>query len=160
MAIVRDQVSRHIDAPPERIWRLVTDVERMGEWSPACYRCEWLGEARGPQVGARFKGWNRQGPARWWTICEVTASEPGEVFEFRTIDGTFSLGFRGREMTRWRYEFEPDGIGTRVTESYELHAYPWLLRPASPVLRRQSGQRRDGMQQTLDRLALAAEATD
>lgn len=160
MSAVRDEVSLHIDAPPERVWRMVTDVTRMGEWSPACYRCEWVGEPGRAEVGARFKGYNRQGPARWWTVCEVKAAEPGKVFEFATVDGTFSQGFRGREMTRWRYDFEPDGIGTKVTESYELVAYPWLLRPASFFLRRQTGMRRDGMLQTLERLRASAESAD
>lgn len=152
---MRGEVSTHIDAPSDRVWRLVSDVTRMGEWSPVCYRCEWIDGATGPAVGARFKGHNRQGLARWSTTCEVTASEPGRVFEFRTVDGTFAIGFREREMTRWRYELEPDGIGTKVTESYELVAFPPLLRPGAFFLRRQD--REGGMRTTLERLKAEAE---
>lgn len=155
---MRDEVSLHIDAPPERVWRLVSDITRMGEWSPVCYRCEWLAEPARPQVGARFKGYNRQGPFRWWTVCEITGAEAGRVFEFRTIDGSLAVGYRGREMTRWRYELSPDGIGTRVTESYQVVSFPWLLRPASFVLRRQADQRRAGMLATLERVKAAAES--
>lgn len=158
MVAVRDEISLHVDAPPERVWRLVSDITRMGEWSPVCYRCEWVGEPARPEVGSRFKGYNRQGPFRWWTVCEITGAEPGRLFEFRTIDGSLAVGYRGREMTRWRYEFAPDGIGTRVTESYQVVSFPWLLRPASIVLRRQGDQRRDGMRTTLDRLKAAAES--
>lgn len=137
---------------------MISDVTRMGEWSPVCYECEWLVDEAGPEVGARFKGQNRDGLVKWWTVCEVTQAEPGRVFEFRVIDGKFAVGFRGREMTRWRYDFEPDGIGSKVTESYELVAYPWLLRPASFFLNRQSQQREDGMRATLEKLKAAAEA--
>ena len=152
---MRGEVSTHIDAPPDRVWRLVSDVTRMGEWSPVCYKCEWIEGSTQPAVGARFKGYNRQGLARWWTVCEVVESEPGRVFEFRTVDGLLSVGFRNREMTRWRYELEPDGIGTKVTESFELVQFPWLLRPAAFFLRRQD--RESGMRQTLERLKAAAE---
>jgi uncharacterized protein YndB with AHSA1/START domain len=157
---VRGEVSTYIDAPPERVWHLVSDVTRMGEWSPVNYRCEWLDEAKAPTVGARFKGYNRQGLSRWWTVCEVTASEPGRVFEFRTVDGMLNVGYRNREMTRWRYEFAPEGMGTRVTESFELVSFPWLLRPMAPVLRRQGPQREAGMRTTLERLREAAEGPE
>jgi hypothetical protein len=152
---MRIQVSTHVDAPPDRVYRLVSDVTRMGELSPVCYRCEWIDPANGPAAGARFKGWNRQGFRRWWTICEVTAAEPGRVFEFRTIDGLFNVGFRNKEMTRWRYEFAPDGIGTTVTESMELVAFPPMLRPLAPLLNRQD--REGGMRETLERLKTTAE---
>lgn len=134
---------------------MISDVTRMGEWSPACYRCEWVKGASAPEPGARFKGYNRQGISRWWTECEVTASEPGKVFEFRTVDGLFSVGYRNKEMTRWRYELEPDGIGTKVTESFELVALPPLLRPVAFFLNRQD--REAGIRTTLERLKTAAE---
>ena len=33
-AFAVDEVSIDIDAPPERVWDLVTDVTAMGRWSP------------------------------------------------------------------------------------------------------------------------------
>ena len=36
------QVQIHIEAQPEKVYALVSDVARMGEWSPECYRCEWM----------------------------------------------------------------------------------------------------------------------
>lgn len=155
---MRGEVSVHIDAPAERVWHMVSDVTRMGEWSPVNYRCEWVAGATGPEVGARFKGYNRQGLSRWWTVSEITASEPGRVFEFRTVDGLFNVGYRNREMTRWRYEFAPDGLGTQVTESYELVSLPWLLRPFAPLLNRQDRER--GMRTTLERLRDAAQGPE
>ena len=151
------EASLHIDAPPQRVWSLVSDVTRMGEWSPVCYRCEWVEGSSGPAVGAKFKGYNRQGALKWWTTCEITASEPGRVFEFRTVDGQFSIGYRNKEMTRWRYEFMADGIGTNVVESSKIVSFPPLLRLVAPLLRRQDAQRTEGMRETLERLRKAAE---
>lgn len=159
----------HIDAPPERVWRMVADVTRMGEWSPITYRCEWLDGADGPRDGGRFKGYNKLSPARWWTICEITESVPGKVFEFRTVDVSFpfSIGVGDREMTRWRYTFEPDGIGTNITESYAVAFTPPLLRVPEQILRkipggarlmdRRRAQTEGGIRETLKRLKAAAE---
>jgi uncharacterized protein YndB with AHSA1/START domain len=165
--VLRGSASVHIDAPPDRVWRLLSDVTRMGQWSPVTYKCEWLEGVTEPKVGARFKGYNKMFPARWWTICEVTAVEPGKLFEFRTVDGTFNIGARGREMTRWRYEFEPDGIGTRVKETYDVSFIPGLLRVPEAIARKIPGGGRlvdnrraktdQGMEETLQRLKLAAE---
>ena len=64
-----DRAEIDIAAPPARVWDLVTDLYRMGDWSPECYRCAWMDGGTGPRVGARFKGWNRQDlgpiPVRW-----------------------------------------------------------------------------------------------
>ncbi len=50
-----DSVSIDIAAPPEKVYALVSDITRMGEWSPECRSCRWADEATGPTVGARFK---------------------------------------------------------------------------------------------------------
>ncbi len=45
--------------------------------------------------------------------CEVTACEPGKVFEFVAPRG-------GDTVTRWRYEFAPNADGgTTLTESFD-----------------------------------------
>ena len=70
-------------------------------------------------------------------------------------------------MTRWRYTFEPDGIGTKVTESYEVAFTPPLLNtpmklfgalPVTGALVRKRQARVDaGITTTLERLKTAAE---
>ena len=102
-----------VHAAPEIIWSMVTDVARMGEWSPENERGEWLDGATGPAPGARFKGYNRRGRSKWSTTCEVTEAEPGRSFVFVT-GGTAKPG------TWWRYRFEPVDGGTLVTESFEM----------------------------------------
>ena len=61
----RGQASIEIAAPPDLVYDLIADVTRMGEWSPECYRCEWLDGASAATPGARFRGYNRIGRFRW-----------------------------------------------------------------------------------------------
>ena len=42
----------HMDAPPEKVWGIISDITRMGEFSPEVVEAEWLGEATGPALGA------------------------------------------------------------------------------------------------------------
>ena len=77
-------VTLHIDAPPQKVWELISDITKMGEYSPEVFEAEWLDGATGPAVGARYRGHvkrNERGPT-YWTKCRVTECVPGEVFEF------------------------------------------------------------------------------
>src|SRR3712207_8581307 len=49
------------------------------------------------------------------THCEVVELEPGRAFTFvnHGIDGD-------RDLVRWGYRFEPEGDGTRVTETWQV----------------------------------------
>ncbi len=154
MSLWGDEATIDVAAPPERVWTLVSDITRMGEWSPICHRCEWLGDADRPEVGARFVGHNRLNGARWSRECVVTGAEVGREFAFTTY-------FRGAESTRWRYRFEPTADGTRVVESYEVISVPpWIravrLVPGMPKRSLRDGRR--GMEATLQHLKAAAES--
>ena len=70
-----------IDARPEAVYDLVADVTRMGEWSPECVSCEWL-DTPGAE-GSRFRGRNRNGPARWTTTAKVLRADRGREFTLR-----------------------------------------------------------------------------
>jgi uncharacterized protein YndB with AHSA1/START domain len=112
---MHDAVTVHIDAPPAEVWALVSDVTRIGEYSPETFEAEWLDGATGPEVGVRFRGHvkrNGRGPT-YWSPCVVTACEPERVFEF-------GVGRPGQAINTWRYELEPAGGGTDVTESFRL----------------------------------------
>ncbi|MDP8930656.1 MAG: SRPBCC family protein [Actinomycetota bacterium] len=113
-------VSVHIDAPPQRVYELVADITRMGEWSPETVRCRWLDGATGPAVGARFKGYNRRGRARWSNTLEVLAADPGREFAFRR--DLLPCG-----VCDWRCRMEPEGEDTRLTESYEVVKPDWAI---------------------------------
>jgi uncharacterized protein YndB with AHSA1/START domain len=77
-------------APPEKVWELVSDVTRIGEFSPETFEAEWLDGATGPAVGAKFRGHvkrNGKGPI-YWVTCTVMVSEPGREFTFGTAGKT------------------------------------------------------------------------
>ncbi|MCJ7439779.1 MAG: SRPBCC family protein [Acidimicrobiia bacterium] len=147
-----DEVAIEVAAPPERLWRLIADVPRMGEWSPVCRRCEWIEGFASAAVGARFIGHTRQGPVRWSRVCEITTSDQDREFAFKTL-------FQGAEATRWRYRFESTSTGTRVTESYEVVSMPRWVQLLHRLPGMHAKARRDGlhnMTRTLDRLRTAA----
>ena len=97
-----DSVSADIAASPERVYELVSDITRMGEWSPECVRCTWTKGATGPVAGARFKAANkgRRGPA-WFNTPVVTIAEPGREFAFnRSGPGIGSYTWRTSSSPR------------------------------------------------------------
>ena len=141
-----DETAIDMTAAPEHVWSLLADVTRMGEWSPVCSGCEWTDGAVGPEVGARFVGHNRLGIVRWSRACEVTASDPGRTFAFRTL-------FKGTESTRWRYQLEPTPTGTRVTESYEVLVMPRWVRLLHHVPGMHAKARRDARNSMTSTLA-------
>jgi hypothetical protein len=150
-----DSVSAHMEAPPDVVYELVADVTRMPEFSPEIRRCTWLDGATGPAVGARFSAVNKvqRGPG-WTNKPIVTVAEPGRAFAFaRTEKFAGTVG--------WTYRFEPEGAGTKVTESYEV------TQPITPIgwfviggLFGRKDRRADlraGMEQTLERMRTTAE---
>ena len=150
-----DSVSVDIAASPEHVYELVSDITRMGEWSPECIRCTWTKGATGPVPGARFKAANKggRGPA-WFNTPVVTVADPGREFAFnRSGPGIGSY--------TWRYVFEPTSAGTRVTESFDAErplgkTMTWL------TMKWTGSQDRDedlrvGMTTTLARIKAAAE---
>lgn len=148
------EVSTTIAAPPDRLYAMVSDVTRMGEWSPECFRCTWVRGATGPAVGARFRGWNRKGWRRWWTDATVTKAEPGKEFAFAV--SSFGLPVAG-----WGYRFEPSADGGTVVTEY------WNDRRQKPMavvsgvavgVADREGHNRRGMEQTLQRIKAVAEA--
>jgi hypothetical protein len=148
-----DQVSLRIAASPDRIYGLVTDVANMGQLSPECIGGSWLGGASGPAVGARFKGRNKRGIARWSTTNEVVEADPGRAFAFRTK----------QSGTQWRYDLAADGDATVVTESRAAFRDRPLVaklfaRFALGGVDEHDDELRDGMRATLERLRAVAES--
>jgi hypothetical protein len=134
----------------------VSDISRMGEWSPECRDCAWTGGATGPVVGARFKARNkgRRGPS-WFNTPVVTVAEPGREFAFnRSGPGIGSY--------TWRYALEPTSRGTRLTESFHVErplpqVMTWLTQKWVGSADRDADLH-DGMEITLSRIKAAAES--
>jgi Polyketide cyclase / dehydrase and lipid transport len=145
------EVSVHVAAPPDTVYAVISDVRRMGEWSPETVKCEWLGGAKGPAVGVRFKGTNKRGFATWSTKPTVVVADPAREFAFEVGNDT-----------RWTYRLEPDGTGTRLSESFEmLRDLRWYYAFAERWLMRVKERRADlerGMTATLERIKRVVES--
>ncbi len=106
-----------VAASPERLWDLVTDITRMGEWSPENRGGRWRGGARGPAVGARFIGANAHGWVWWPTRCRVVECERPSRFAFTVAESGMTWGWR----------IDPDGSGARLTQWREHTTTPNVL---------------------------------
>src|SRR5438270_11442979 len=153
----RGEARIHVGAPPETIYDLVSDVTRMGEWSPETFKCEWLDGATGPAVDARFKGTNKNRFMRWSTKPRVVAADRGREFAF--VANAIPVG----DTTKWTYRFEPaaDG-GTEVTESFEIvHDVPRsiVLGERLMGIKDRKADLEVNMQRTLERIKKAAEGS-
>ncbi len=147
-----DSVAVWMDASPDEVWDLVSDVTRIGEFSPETCEARWTRGSTRPEVGAYFKGHvkrNGVGPT-YWTLCRVTACETEKVFEF-------AVGTDEVNVNNWGYRLEPKDGGTLVTEYFRMgsnlptRAYWLLLGP----LRRRTNQK--GMRTTLERMKAVVE---
>ncbi len=149
---MHDSVTVHIAAPPEKIWELVSDVTKIGRYSPETFEAEWIDGATGPALGARFRGHvkrNRKGP-KYWTTCKVVSCDPNREFAFFVGNGDTGLN-------TWRYVLTPNGDGTDVTESFEL-ANVLPLRIYWALLGWSRGKtNRNGMRTTLERIKAEVE---
>ena len=94
---------------PEVLYDLVSDVTRMGEWSPVCQAC-WWDDGDGPRAGAWFTGRNELPERTWETRSQVVAADRGREFAFEVNSG----------WVRWGYTFTAVDSGTQVTESWEF----------------------------------------
>src|SRR5579864_4100934 len=147
-------VTLHVDAPPDKVWGLVSDITKMGEYSPEVIEAEWIEGATGPAVGAQYRGHvkrNENWPVLYWTTCKITECVPGEVFEFAVV-------MRDRPVNTWRYEFRAaDDGSTDVTESFDLgdNLFTKIWRPLGGFLRERRNRR--DMLRTLERVKAVAE---
>jgi uncharacterized protein YndB with AHSA1/START domain len=107
-------VTREISVTPEKIWAMVSDLPRMGEWSPENRGGEWVAPATGAAVGATFKGRNQNGKKSWATKVKVNACEAPKKLSFGLMVG-------GKNWCDWVYDIEPTATGCKVTHSWIDH---------------------------------------
>jgi hypothetical protein len=109
MSSLRYSESVVVARSPEEMYDMVSDVTRMGEWSPVCKAC-WWDDGGGPRPGAWFTGRNERPDRTWETRSQVVAADRGREFAFVV----------GGSWVRWGYTFAPVDGGTQVTESWEF----------------------------------------
>ena len=104
------EVSTWVDAPPDRVWPLVSDVTAMPGFSAELQAAEWLDDVQEPVVGARFRGRNQHEMlGEWETTSEVVECQQPAVFAWAV------RGFGGT-MATWRFRLEPKDGGTEVSQ--------------------------------------------
>ncbi|MET4048062.1 polyketide cyclase [Rhodococcus sp. 1163] len=96
-----------IDANPEQVWKIISDLKRMGEWSPQCKLMKVFGGD--VRRGTTTLNINRKGLLVWPTRSKVIEFEPNKKIAFRVLDN----------KTIWSYSLTPNGTGTSVVEKRE-----------------------------------------
>lgn len=96
-----------IDAAPEAVWGLVTDLPRMASWSPQVVKTIVRGD--GIALGTKTINVNRRGPLFWPTRSKVVRHTPHKDFAFKVLDNN----------TVWSFALEPTATGTRLVQRRE-----------------------------------------
>ncbi|MGW3289249.1 SRPBCC family protein [Streptomyces sp. NPDC001002] len=108
------EVRTWIDAPPERVWALVSDVALMPGLSDELQSVEWLDDATAPAVGARFLGRSsHEALGDWTTTSYVIEYEPGHVFAWAVEDPADPSAV-------WRFRLHAGDGGTELSEWVQL----------------------------------------
>lgn len=127
MAETHAEAAETIKADPETIYDIVADLPNMGSLSPENTGGKWVGGATGPRVGAKFRGNNKAGWRRWSTQVEVTEADRGRRFAFHVSAGPVAVA-------DWIYVLEPNGEGTKVTETWDDRRPGWMKALSGPVM--------------------------
>jgi uncharacterized protein YndB with AHSA1/START domain len=151
-------VERVIEASPEQLYDLVSDLPRMGEWSPESEGGAWRGGATKAVVGAKFRGHNRIGWRRWATTCTVTEARPGHAFGFDVTVGPFAVA-------SWHFELSAVAGERRLTNVVQRYTdrrgrVKRLIGRLVTGVADRSEHNHKTMTETLLRLGKVAEATN
>lgn len=99
-----------VDATPEEVYALVSDITRTGEWSVQTEACWWEDPETAGQEGAWFVGRNVTPTRTWETRSQVAAAVPGREFAWLV----------GGAWVRWGYTMAAVDGGTRLTLSWDF----------------------------------------
>lgn len=108
------EVRTWIEAPPERVWAVVADVELMPDMSDELQSVEWLDGATGPAVGARFLGRSKHDAlGEWATTSHVVECEAPRVLAWAVVDPDDPIAI-------WRFRLEPKDGGTELSQWMQM----------------------------------------
>lgn len=116
-----------IDAAPEEVYRLVSDVSAIGRWSPNASEVAY-DEGHGPEAGSWFSGHNRKDGKEWTSRSQVVKAEPGAVF-------AFVVGGAEDGIVEWTWTLRAQGRGTVAEQSWRLLRTDPVLGPDLTALR-------------------------
>ena len=103
-----------IEAPPERVWLLVSDIFLMPGLSGELQEVAWLDGVTGPAVGCRFAGRNANAAlGSWETVSTVVECDEPRCF-------AWVVGDPGHPSTSWRFTLRPGGAGTVLEQRMQM----------------------------------------
>ena len=148
--------SIEINASPETVWSLVTDMERYGEWSSENTGGYWRKNEDGVpgtgEVGDEFVGINRRGDDEWKALVEIIVREENKAFAFAT-------GVSAMNLIHWRYDIEPTDSGTTLTESWALmNLSPLMIEHGDEEIQYRAANAKESITETLKGMKAAAES--
>jgi uncharacterized protein YndB with AHSA1/START domain len=136
-----------MNAAPEAVWKVVSDLARMPEFSPELRKAFVIGK---PGVGAHIIGINRRKAVVWPTTSKVVRWEPGQAVAWKTRESGAT----------WIYELAPSATGTSVTGRRVLPKFTLGTSLLGPVIGGAEGhdvELADGIRTTLERIRTAVE---
>ena len=105
-----------VQAPVERVWSLVTDIELPARFSAEFRGARWLGD--GPRLGARFVGRNwHQAMGEWETTSTVTRFEPLQAFGWDVSDPD-------NPSSSWWFRLDDGPDGVRLLQGARMGPAP------------------------------------
>ncbi|HEY3687916.1 MAG TPA: SRPBCC family protein [Streptosporangiaceae bacterium] len=118
------EVESWIDAPPERVWEFVSDIEAMPAMSPELQSVAWCDDGAEPAVGRSFTGNNKHTAIGEWTSTSfIVECEPARAFAWAVSDPA-------NPSATWRFTLEPADGGTLLKQWMRIGPGPSGLTPA------------------------------
>jgi uncharacterized protein YndB with AHSA1/START domain len=120
---VGTEITVDIEAPPEAVWALMTDLGRTPTWNRETRETAWVPPAHGPTEGAVFRAVNQIGSREWTVDCHVIVATAPSAFEWTVLDPS-------HPSTRWWYRLAPTPSGTTLRHGFQHGPGPSGLRSA------------------------------
>jgi uncharacterized protein YndB with AHSA1/START domain len=140
------EASTHIKATPEQVWKVVSDLKRMGEWSPQCRKVVVRGG--GPvTLGTKTVNVNKRGLLVWPTTAKVVRFEPNKEIAYKINEN----------KSVWSFTITPTEDGVELTERREApngttKMSSMLVNVAMGGEKSFDAELTDGMEQTLGKI--------
>jgi len=147
------EVSIEISAPPAEVWRVVSDLSRMPQWSPQTRKTIIRGGPIGQ--GSLMVNLNRKGVRVWPTRSKVISFEPDRRIAWKVKEN----------HAIWSFDLEPldDGNRTRLIQRRDVSGDTTKL-SKTLIEKFMSGEQAfeqdltGGMRQTLQRIRQTVES--
>lgn len=143
------EASTEIKASAEQVWKVVSDLKRMGEWSPQCRKI--IVRGGGPiTLGTKTINVNKRGLLVWPTTAKVVRYEPNKEIAYRIKENG----------SVWSFTITPSDNGVKLTERREApnntsKVSQVLINVAMGGEKPFDAELVDGMNQTLTKIKLA-----